>query len=153
MSTAYSVTPELLEKFKIPFGILISGASVETMSKLERMVKTENPSLIVSVGDIVTRNLHAHGTNPKLSVTDNKCGRKRIPATTYPVDRVVHVKNPRGMITEEAITTIKEELKRDEPNPNNRRRRGRLADADCCLVRARKIVRCLRPAEQGRRGC
>jgi hypothetical protein len=81
------------------------------MRRLGAILKTEKPTLIISVGDIVSRNLHAHGFNPQLSITDNKCMRKRIPSGSYAAEHVVHVKNPEGTITEEAIMAIKEELK------------------------------------------
>ncbi len=48
---------------------------------------------------------------PKLSITDNKCMRKKIEAKIFPGKTVFHVKNPQGTITEEAIATILESLK------------------------------------------
>ena len=52
--------------------------------------------------------------NPQLSITDNKRMRRRIKTRTFTGKNVVHVKNPRGTITEEAITAIKEALESDE---------------------------------------
>jgi uncharacterized protein (UPF0218 family) len=114
MAIAYSITPELRAKFKEPFGILISGSFGETMSKMENIVKRENPPKIVSVGDTVSRNLHEHNITPHLSITDNKRMRKKIQPRTFTGKNVVHVKNPQGTITEDAITAIKEALESDE---------------------------------------
>ena len=60
----YCVTPELREKFKEPFGLLLAGTFSETMTKLKDIVEKEKPSVIVSVGDTVSRNLHSHGLRP-----------------------------------------------------------------------------------------
>jgi len=103
MVVVYSVTPELHVKLKEPFGMLIQGSFAETMDKLEDLVKREKPPKIVSVGDTVSRNLHEHLMNPQLSITDNKRMRRRIKPRTFTGKNVVHVKNPQGTITEEAI--------------------------------------------------
>jgi uncharacterized protein (UPF0218 family) len=113
MAIAYSVTPELREKLKEPFGTLIQGTFSETMSRLEIIVEREKPPKIVSVGDTVSRNLHEHRVNPQLSITDNKRMRKRIQPRIFPKKSVVHVKNPQGTITEEAITAIQRALESD----------------------------------------
>jgi uncharacterized protein (UPF0218 family) len=113
MAIAYSVTPELREKLKEPFGTLIQGTFSETMSRLEIIVEREKPPKIVSVGDTVSRNLHEHRVNPQLSITDNKRMRKRIHPRIFPKKSVVHVKNPQGTITEEAITAIQRALESD----------------------------------------
>jgi uncharacterized protein (UPF0218 family) len=114
MTIAYSVTPELRVKLKEPFGMLIQGSFSETMGKMENIVKREKPSKIVSVGDEVSRNLHAHQMKPQLSITDNKCMRKKVEPQVFEGAIVVHVKNPQGTITEEAIAAISEALKCDK---------------------------------------
>ncbi len=113
MALAYSVTPELRVRFKEPFGTLLRGSFAETMGKMDAIVKREKPPMIVSVGDTVSRNLHEHQLNPHLSITDNKCMRKKIKPRIFTA-KLFHVRNPRGTITEEAITAIKEALESDE---------------------------------------
>jgi uncharacterized protein (UPF0218 family) len=114
MAIAYSITPELRARLKEPFGMLIRGSFAETMDKMDNIVKREKPPMIVSVGDTVSRNLHEHQMNPQLSITDNKRMRRRIKPRTFTGKNVVHVKNPQGTITEEAITAIRETLESDE---------------------------------------
>ena len=114
MAVAYSVTPELRVKLKEPFGMLIQGSFAETMDKLGDIVKREKPPKVVSVGDTVSRNLHAYQINPQLSITDNKCMRKKVKPKVFESKNVVHVRNPQGTITEEAITAVREALKSDE---------------------------------------
>ncbi len=113
MAVAYRVTPELRVKLKEPFGTLIPGSFAQTMDKLEDLVKREKPPKTVSVGDAVSRNLHEYKITPQLSITDNKCMRKQVKPEVFEGKTVVHVKNPQGTITEEAIAAIRTALESD----------------------------------------
>ena len=113
MAVLYRVTPELRVKLKDPFGILIKGSFAETIDEIEKIVTREKPPMIVSVGDRVSRNLHERRMNPQLSVIDNKCMRKRIEPRVFAAEKVVHVKNPQGTITEGAIAAIRAALESD----------------------------------------
>ncbi|MCW4046351.1 MAG: GTP-dependent dephospho-CoA kinase family protein [Candidatus Bathyarchaeota archaeon] len=113
MTVAYEVTPELRVKFKQPFGVLIRGSFDATMAKMKAILEEEKPR-IVSVGDRVTRNLHEHGINPQLSIIDNRCMRRKLPPENFSMEKVVHVSNPQGTITEEAIAAIREALETDK---------------------------------------
>jgi len=106
MAVRYSITLEMRSKFKEPFGTLIQGSVIETMNKLKETLQKEKPAIIVSVGDTVSRNLHAHGINPQLSITDNKSMRKTVTPQTFVSKTLVKVKNPQGTITEEAIEAV-----------------------------------------------
>ena len=106
MAVRYSITLEMRSKFKEPFGTLIQGSVIETMNKLKETLQKEKPAIIVSVGDTVSRNLHAYGINPQLSITDNKSMRKTVTPQTFVSKTLVKVKNPQGTITEEAIEAV-----------------------------------------------
>jgi len=110
----YCVTPETVSKFKKPFGKLIQGSFAETMNKIENIVKSEKPTVIISVGDTVSRNLHDHGIIPQLSITDNKSMRRKLQPKIFPTEKRLRVKNPQGRITKEAITAIQEALEGDK---------------------------------------
>ena len=71
MTIAYTLTPELRLKLKEPFGILIQGTPEETMAKIKKLVRKEKPSRLISVGDVVSLNLHKHGIEPQLTIIDN----------------------------------------------------------------------------------
>ena len=71
MTAAYILTPELRLKLKEPFGRLIQGTAEETMAKMNELIKKEKPSRIISVGDVVSLNLHKRGINPQLTIIDN----------------------------------------------------------------------------------
>jgi uncharacterized protein (UPF0218 family) len=113
MTVAYCVTPELRAKLKEPFGALIQGLFSETMGKLKIIVEREKPPKVISVGDTVSRNLHEHGVNPQLSITDNKRMRRKVPPRIFPAKNVVRVKNPQGTITEEAMVAVRKALESD----------------------------------------
>src|SRR3989337_2837636 len=99
MTVAYRITPELRAKLREPFGMLIRGSFSEAINKLKAMVAAEQPPLIVSVGDTVSRNLHACGISPQLSITDSRSMRKSIEPSSFQTKEVVCVKNPQGTIT------------------------------------------------------
>ena len=67
MTIAYTITPELRIKLKEPFGSLIQGTPDETMAKMKEMVEKEKPPKIISVGDVVSRNLHKHNIHPTIN--------------------------------------------------------------------------------------
>jgi uncharacterized protein (UPF0218 family) len=110
MVTRYRLTPELRKKLKKPIGTLIRGSFNETMKKLKDLVEKENPPMIVSVGDSVSKNLTENDMFPKLSIVDNKVMRKRIQPIALTADKTLYVKNPPGTITDEALATIQEAL-------------------------------------------
>ncbi len=114
MTFEYSIPPELLGKFKEPFGILIRGNPKQTMKALQEIVEREKPPRIVSVGDMVSQNLYEFGFNPQLMITDSKCMRAEIELQVL-AKKIVRVKNPQGVITNAAITAIREALEDSSP--------------------------------------
>ena len=111
MPIAYSLTPELRIKLKKPLGTLIRGSFVETMKIFKDMTEKEKPAVIVSVGDTVSKNLAKNHVFPQLSIVDNRVMRRNIQSIPLPAEKTIHVKNPPGTITEEALGAIQEALK------------------------------------------
>jgi uncharacterized protein (UPF0218 family) len=114
MTVVYTITPQLRIKLKEPFGTLIQGAFEETMAKIKNLVDTEKPPRIISVGDVVSRNLHRHSIHPQLTIIDNISLRDQAMPKEAAVEKTVKVKNPQGTITQEAISAIKEALAANE---------------------------------------
>ena len=112
MPVSYVVTPEALSKFKEPFGILIEGSPPKTMRQLRELVEQEKPAMIISVGDTVSRNLHASNLIPQLAVTDNRSMRQKLEPQTFSGKEVLVVRNPQGHITQEAIYAIQKALQK-----------------------------------------
>ncbi|MCL2690978.1 MAG: GTP-dependent dephospho-CoA kinase family protein [Candidatus Bathyarchaeota archaeon] len=113
MSVIYTITAELRDKFKEPFGLLIKGSFDQTMAKM-REIKAQNPPKIIAVGDIVTKNLQEHEIPPDISIIDNQSMRKKIHPATYTLN-IVRVENPQGTITKEAIKEVKKAVKEKTP--------------------------------------
>ena len=112
-TVAYTVTPELRIRFKTPFGVLIKGSYSQNMATMAKIMAREIPPMVISVGDRVSRNLSQFKMDPRLSIIDNKCMRKSIRPHEYAPKHVVHVSNPEGTITEEALTEIKAAFETD----------------------------------------
>jgi hypothetical protein len=110
MPIKYNLTPELRVKLKQPLGTLIRGSFAETTKRFSEMVSKEQPSSIIAVGDTVSKNLAKNHILAKLSIIDNKCMRKNVQSTPLPTEKTLHVKNPQGTITEEAIAAVQEAL-------------------------------------------
>jgi uncharacterized protein (UPF0218 family) len=105
-SVTYVVTSEILSAFKEPFGRLIKGPPSETMAKLKQIAEKKKVKMIISVGDTVSINLHKHGIIPKLAITDNLTLRAKIEPQEFEAMRLIKVRNPPGMITQEAIDAV-----------------------------------------------
>ena len=112
MSVIYIITPELKVKLKEPFGLLIKGSFDQTMAKMAE-IKKQNPPKIISVGDVVTKNLHDYNILPDLAIIDNQSMRNKVQHTIN-ISSAVKVKNPQGTITKEAIEAIKKTIKNNK---------------------------------------
>ena len=110
MNAAYILTSRLRIFFKNPFGTLIEGTPQETMRILKEKIQNEKPPRVISVGDVVSQNLHEAGINPQLTVIDYVSLRDQAIPKQAPVEKTVYVKNPQGTITDEAIQTVKETI-------------------------------------------
>lgn len=114
MSIAYRINSKLRNKLHAPFGILITGSLSENKEQLDEIIQKHQPSIIISVGDMVSRYLSEYLYKPKIIIIDNKCMRKKIVPRKYYVEKVFYARNPPGTITEEAIKTIKDALETDK---------------------------------------
>ncbi len=114
MTIVYTLTPELRIKLKDPFGSLIQGTLEETMFKMKEMVEKEKPPRIISVGDIVSLNLHKHNIHPQLTIIDNISLRDQPIPKEAEVEKTIYVDNPQGTITQETILAIRKALDKNE---------------------------------------
>jgi uncharacterized protein (UPF0218 family) len=114
MSVVYRINSHLRKKLHEPFGVLIKGSLSENKEKLDEIIKKYQPSILISVGDMVSRELSEHNYNPKLIIIDNRCMRKKIASREFPISNIVHARNPPGTITEEAIKAIVDALETEK---------------------------------------
>jgi uncharacterized protein (UPF0218 family) len=101
------LTDELRKELKKPQGLLIDGPFEETMKRLKDFIEKEKPSLVISVGDVVSRNMIEYGVPVNVLIVDNKVMRKPIQPITVDADQTLYAKNPPGAITDEAWAAIR----------------------------------------------
>ena len=101
------LTDELRSELKKPQGLLIKGTIKKTMERLKELIKKENTSTIISVGDVVSKNIIEHRLPLNILIIDNKSMRKPIQPIIVDSDQTFYAKNPPGTITEEACAAIK----------------------------------------------
>ena len=92
---------------KKPQGLLIDGPLEKTMKRLKELIENEKPSTVISVGDVVSRNMIEHSISLNVLIVDNKVMRKPIQPITVDTDQTLYAKNPPGTITDEAWATIR----------------------------------------------
>ena len=80
------------------------------MKRLKELVEIIKPSLVISVGDIVTSHILKEGISLDVLVIDNKTMRKPIQPIVVNVDQTLYAKNPPGAITDEAWATIRQAI-------------------------------------------
>jgi GTP-dependent dephospho-CoA kinase len=110
MTLEYRLTPALRIKLKEPFGTLIEGTPEQTMAKMKQLVLKRQPPRVVSVGDVVSRNMHQHGIHPQLTIIDNISLRDQKMPKEAPVEKTIRVQNPAGGLTVQAEEAVKEAL-------------------------------------------
>ena len=66
------LTESQRERLKEPLGQLIAGTSSECNQKLKDMQAAEKPSLLILVGDTISRNAIQSGIKPSVIIIDNK---------------------------------------------------------------------------------
>ena len=66
MSVMYRINSHLRKKLHEPFGILLKGSIIENKEKLDEIIKKIQPVILISVGDMVSRELSEQKYNPKI---------------------------------------------------------------------------------------
>jgi uncharacterized protein (UPF0218 family) len=106
------LTSTLRKKLKSPLGLLIQGSFTETMQRLRGLIDEEKPSLLISVGDVVSSNMISYGIAPRVLIVDSKVMRKRIAPIQARVNQTLHLRNPAGTLAEEAWGVMREALRK-----------------------------------------
>ena len=83
------------------------------MKKLKKLIKNQNPSLIISVGDVVSHNMIQYEIFPDLLIVDNRVMRKPIQPININADQTLHARNPPGTLTDEAWVTIRDAIEQN----------------------------------------
>lgn len=103
---SYKLPNFLREEFARPLGLVVATADVNSyLSQLQ--LKDE---ALLSVGDRTTDFFVSHGRRPCLQIIDSREKRMRRAPPLGGYDRLIHIANPPGEITGEAIEVIRQEL-------------------------------------------
>jgi len=102
---------EMRNRLKHPLGRLIKGESSKTLKVLKKIIEDLKPTLIITVGDIVSRNISQIPTQVNIRIIDNKVMRKEIDSFNFNVKKTFHVNNQAGTIEIMAWQAVKEAIK------------------------------------------
>ncbi len=110
---ALKLTEALREKLKAPFGTLYKGKGADCLNKV--VSRLGKPVKIISIGDVTTYYLLKAGIVPDMCLVDNIT--MRIPVdheirkgTAHESFKDVRVDNPPGVVTEELMDAIRDNM-------------------------------------------
>lgn len=98
---------QLVSDLKTPIGKLIQGSVHETRPKVMRFVSKLRPTLVVAVGDEVSRLVSGTCRGSTVLVFDRRTKRERAAPLGLRGAKIFHVRNPAGFIFPEAREVIK----------------------------------------------
>jgi len=90
--------------------LFISGSPNETMSKLSELIESVKPKKIISIGDIVSRNILERNLPLNVFIVDNRSMRELIEPIDASVSKVLHLINPAGAISGDSWRIIDEAI-------------------------------------------
>ncbi len=97
-----------------PFGIVIYDAAPTSVSKIVRVAASLGLKRVITVGDVVTREVLLHWRRPDVAIVDNRTARSRLVYTDdlkEMFDYVLHVRNPRSTLSIEAENAVRRGIK------------------------------------------
>ena len=103
-----------LQMLKEPFGRLLPGTPMQTMSELNSIISQTQPRRITAVGDVVSRETLVAGIRVNLRILDHISMRRPTAAFNLNAKKTYRLKNPAGVITLEAWEMIKRAMKDEE---------------------------------------
>ncbi|MDD2439227.1 MAG: DUF359 domain-containing protein [Methanosarcinaceae archaeon] len=118
MKAGLELPKELRPLMKKPLGTLYRGKGKDTIEKF--VGRLENPTKLISVGDVTTFHLLEAGVFPDLCIVDDRTQRfpvsdEVLVRTKDRLYREVLVDNPAGTISEELILTLEKAVRAKTP--------------------------------------
>lgn len=105
------LTEKLRRRLAKPNGELIKGTVEETTKRIRAIIEREKPTMIITVGDLVSRSLLDVGVRPHVMVIDGKVMRRHVESPDMEERSVIKARNPSGVITEEAWNAVREAIR------------------------------------------
>jgi len=81
------------------------------MKQLRELIAKEKATQIISVGDVVTRNMMQHRIPVHIMIVDNKAMREQVEPVRVTAEKTVNLKNPPGTLSPESWTTLEEVIR------------------------------------------
>jgi len=103
------LTEDLRSELKKPLGDLLKGGESEVRKLLRQALEKEKPTRVIAVGDQTSRTLLEIGIKAHLLVCDGKIKRKKVSRIVF--QETCMVKNPAGVISDEAMKAVRTALK------------------------------------------
>jgi GTP-dependent dephospho-CoA kinase len=104
---AYFLPDDMREELRQPLGILIREEPPASIKRLQTLLQTFSPPVIIAVGDVVAKNLVASDIDAKILIVDGKTRRTEVVgAGRFPGFYRLQLTNPRAHITEAAWEKI-----------------------------------------------
>jgi len=115
---AYRLTPALRDALKTPFGKLYRGKGEKCLRRVVESLKS--PAKIISIGDVTTYYLLKAGIVPDICIVDDRTMRLPVDhemrkGTAHESFKDVAVLNPPGVITQELIDAIRDNMNSRKP--------------------------------------
>jgi hypothetical protein len=110
-----TLKPELRKELKNPLGRLIKGTPKQTMKQLDRLIQENKPPCVISVGDVVSKNMLEAGIQPHILIVDSRVMREQTQVINAPDRRRISVENPAGAIAPQTWSIIDDALKLKTP--------------------------------------
>jgi uncharacterized protein (UPF0218 family) len=107
----YALTEALRQSFKRPLGELVAGTEAECNGVLADVVAKEKPSMIILVGDTVSRNAVQSGIEPNVLIIDKLEKRGKALPFLFRSRRIIRTKNRAGRIEMGAWRAIEQAIK------------------------------------------
>ena len=111
MIPIHFLTDALRAQLKSPLGTLLKGSFSQTIKEFEKITKTKEPTMIISVGDAISEALLKNNIFPKVLIVDCTVMRKPIAPFATESYETISVRNKVGTISDEAWTVIESAIK------------------------------------------
>ena len=96
-------------------GKLLRGGPGEVAEKLSWIIEYEDPVMVISVGDFVSRNMVSSGLRVDVCVVDGRVERRPIEQPGVPAEEVEEAVNSPGTITREAAEKLHKLIRSSRP--------------------------------------
>lgn len=100
-------------QLKMPLGILLKGTFEQTLKEFEQIARKKKPSMIISVGDALSRALIENSIFPKVLVLDYKIMRESASPFVITGYITMRLQNNPGTISDDAWTIIASAIKHE----------------------------------------